>query len=99
MLVPKVFRLNASINAKHEHPAWQPPGIFLRWSKDLLESKIFLQKHGPRGKITTPGEYCRRFSQPFRLTGIEILGFCRENWKAVQLFFGHTLHFQLKYHT
>ena len=69
----------ASIKSKREHPPWaNPRGIFLRWSKALPRGKIFLQKHGPRGKKTpTPGEYFRRSSQPFLLTGVEILGFFR----------------------
>ena len=59
---------NASIKSKREHPPRADPrGIFLRWSKAL-----------PRGKKTpTPGEYFRRSSQPFLLTGVEILGFFR----------------------
>ena len=59
-------------------PLGKPPGKFLRWSKALPRGKIFLQKHGPRGKETpTPGEYFRRSGQLFLLIGVEILGFCR----------------------
>ena len=69
----------ASINSKREHPPRaNPRGNFLRWSKALPRGKIFLQKHGPRGKETpTPGEYFRRSRQLFLLIGVEILGFCR----------------------
>ena len=59
-------------------PQANPWGNFLRWSKALPRGKIFLQKHGPRGKETpTPGEYFRRSGQLFLLIGVEILGFCR----------------------
>ena len=69
---------NASIKSKREHPPRaNPRGIFLRWSKALPRGKIFLQKHGPRGKkAPTPGEYFRRSCQLFLLIGVEILGFC-----------------------
>ena len=44
MLVPKVFRLNASINAKHEHPAWQPPGNFFEVVKRPAREQNFPAK-------------------------------------------------------
>ena len=61
-------RNNASINSKREHPPpppGKPPGNFPAKARP------------PRQKTPTFGEYVRRASQPFLLTGVEILGFCR----------------------
>ena len=86
---------NASINSKREHPP--PRGNFLRWSKALPRGKIFLQKHGPRGKETpTPGEYFREIWSAFPVNRRRNFGILQKsnqekNWKAVQVFFGHTL--------
>ena len=72
------FAVMHQSNPSANIPPGKSPGNFLRWSKALPRGKIFLQKHGPRGKKTpTPGEYFRRSSQPFLLTGDEILGFFR----------------------
>ena len=82
LLIEQQITNYASINSKREHP---PRGNFLRWSKALPRGKIFLQKHGPRGKETpTLGEYFRRSGQLFLLIGVEILGFCRnQTWKRI----------------
>ena len=59
-------------------PPGQTPGEIFKVVKSPARGKIFLQKHGPRGKETpTPGEYFRRSGQLFLLIGVEILGFCR----------------------
>ena len=71
-------RFNASINSKREHPPWaNPRGIFSRWSKALPRAKFSCKSMAPGQKTSTPEEYLRRSSQPFLLTGVEILGFCR----------------------
>ena len=93
-----LFLMHQSIPSANFPPLRaNPRGIFLRWSKALPRGKIFPQKHGPRGKKTpTPGEYFRRSSQPFLLTGVRNFGILQKSnlekkWKAVQLVFGHTL--------
>ena len=66
---------NASIKSKREHP---PPGNFFEVVKSPAPGQNFPAKARPRGKKTpTPGEYFRRSSQPFLLTGVAILGFFR----------------------
>ena len=76
--MPVVVLMHQSIPSANILPHANPQGNFLRWSKALPRGKIFLQKHGPRGKETpTPGECFRRSGQLFLLIGVEILGFCR----------------------
>ena len=51
-------------------PRANPRGIFWGGQKPCPKAKFSC-------KSTVPGEYFRRSSQPFLLTGVEILGFCR----------------------
>ena len=65
----------ASINSKREHPPGKPPGNFFEVVKSPSPWQNFLPLR--QKKTLTPGEYFRRSSHPFLLTGVEILGFCR----------------------
>ena len=87
--------LNASINSKREHPPAKPRGIFEE-VKSLPRGNIFLQKHGPRDKkCLPPGVFWKIWSAfPVnRSRNFWILqkSNFEKNWKAAQLFFGHTL--------
>ena len=70
---------NASIKSKREiPPPGKPPGNFFEVVKSPAPGQNFPAKARPPGQKTpTPGEYFRRSSQPFLLTGVEILGFFR----------------------
>ena len=68
----------ASIKSKREHPPGQTPGEFFEVVKSPAPGQNLPAKARPPGQKTpTPGEYFRRSSQPFLLTGVEILGFFR----------------------
>ena len=59
-------------------PPGKPPGNFFEVVKSPAPGQNFPAKARPPGqKEPTPGEYFRRSSQPFLLTGVEILGFFR----------------------
>ena len=59
-------------------PQANPQGNFFEVVKSPAPGQNFPAKAQPLGQKTpTPGEYFRRSSQPFLLTGIEILGFYR----------------------
>ena len=59
-------------------PPRQTPGEFFWGGQKPCPGKNFPAKARPPGQKTpTPGEYFRRSRQPFLLTGIEILGFGR----------------------
>ena len=59
-------------------PPGKPPGNFFEVVKSPAPGQNFPAKARPPGQKTpTPGEYFRRSSQPFLLTGVEILGFFR----------------------
>ena len=59
-------------------PPGQTSGEFFEVVKSPAPGQNFPAKARPPGQKTpTPGEYFRRSSQPFLLTGIEILGFFR----------------------
>ena len=56
----------------------KPLGNFFEVVKSPAPGQNFPAKARPPGiKTPTPGEYFRRSSQTFLLTGVEILGFCR----------------------
>ena len=76
----RLYESYASINSKREHPPppGKPPGNFFEVVKSPAPGQNFPAKARPPGQKTpTPGEYFRRSSQPFLLTGVEILGFYR----------------------
>ena len=54
MLVPKVFRLNASINSKHEHPPGKPPWNFSEVVKSPAPGQNFPAKAWAPGKKYLP---------------------------------------------
>ena len=54
MLAPKVFRLNASISSKHEHPAGQTPGEFFEVVKSPAQGQNFPAKAWASGKNNYP---------------------------------------------
>ena len=59
-------------------PPGKLPGNFFEVVKSPAPGKNFPAKAWPPGQKTpTPGEYFRRSGQPFLLTGVEILGFFR----------------------
>ena len=73
-LVKLMHQSNPSANI----PPGQTPGEFFEVVKSPAPGQNFPAKARPPGQKTpTPGEYFRRSSQPFLLTGVEILGFFR----------------------
>ena len=59
-------------------PPGKPPGNYFEVVKSPALGQNFSVKARPPGqKNTYPREYFRRSSQPFLLTGVKILGFCR----------------------
>ena len=59
-------------------PPGKPPGNFFEVVESPAPGQNFPAKARPPGQKTpTPGEYFRRSSQPFLLTGVEILEFFR----------------------
>ena len=72
----------------------QIPGECFEVVKSPNPGQNFSAKARPLGQETpTPGEYFERSSHLFLLIFMEILqkSNLEKNWKAVQLFFGHTL--------
>ena len=98
-LFPKmsIERMHQSIPSTDIPPS-KPPGNFLEVVRIPAPGQNCSAKGtAPRTKRPSPREYFRKSNQPFLLIGIENFGILQKsnwlekNWKAVQLFFGHTL--------
>ena len=80
---------NVSINSKR----WQTPGEFF-WGgqKPCPGAKFSCKSTAPGAKTPTRGEYFKRSCQPFLLTGVEILGFYRnQTLKRIGKLSNHSL--------
>ena len=71
----------------------QTPGEFFEVVKSPVPGQNFSAKtRPPLQKTPTPWEYFRRSSQPFLLTGVKILGFCRtQSLQRIRRLFNYSL--------